>query len=132
MCDSSPIHPRHPPAPLPTPAPNPQGDSDRLLVLAGPPAVHDPSEAMEYAARLAAVEAGMRVLVLRSAPPVFPHYAPHTLTDTANVGPRPSPMRLSRVGDTRPQNASSLPSGRSSPRIGTAPPPSPPFAHAVL
>jgi len=34
-----------------------QGDSDRLLVLAGPPAVHDPSEAMEYAARLAALEA---------------------------------------------------------------------------
>jgi len=30
-----------------------QGDSDRLLVLAGPPAVHDADAAMEYAARLA-------------------------------------------------------------------------------
>jgi phospho-2-dehydro-3-deoxyheptonate aldolase len=32
-----------------------QGESDRLLVLAGPPAVHDPSAAIEFAARLAAV-----------------------------------------------------------------------------
>jgi len=34
-----------------------QGESDRLLVLAGPPAVHDPSAAIEYAARLAALAA---------------------------------------------------------------------------